>query len=607
MSQRGAPQAEAAIHSRRTGGGRVDDVFERLRQRKIVQWSLAYLAAAFALIQMLDLVGQRFGWPDWIARATILAAAVGFVVVLVLAWYHGERGEQRVTGVELFIVAVLLAIGGGLLWRVAHTSPDAAPAAASTNRPAAAPADIAAQADFKSIAVLPFVNTSGDPSNEYFSDGLSEELISVLAHIPDLKIIGRTSSFRFKNTNDDSRAIGERLGVANLLEGSVRKQGEHVRIAVDLIAAVDGRQLWSATYDRELKDIFAVQSEIASAVVKQLELKLLGGGVAVHQATRDPSLPAYTAMLQGAHLLPNFNEADLRKAIVYFEEATRLDPGYALAYAKLAAAWRLLAAAYLSDPADIADAYRRAETAADTSLKLAPDLSEAHTALGYVKLTALLDYPAAEVEFRRANELAPGDYRPIDALAYLLAAQNRIEEAEATAHRAIKLDPLSVGPYFNIARIDMATMRLEDAEANVRKALTVQPATSHAYAYLATIDLMRNDPVAARRDADLEPPGFWRDYADALARQREGDRAAADAALKTMIDKYSYGGPFQIAVVYALRKEPDRVFEWLDKAWQAHDSGLTQLFVTPFLVDYRDDPRLVAIAAKLGVDSTRHD
>src|SRR6476469_884068 len=123
MSQRGAPQAEAAIHSRRTGGGRVDDVFERLRQRKIGQWSLAYLAAAFALIQMLDLVGQRFGWPDWIARATILAAAVGFVVVLVLAWYHGERGEQRVTGVELFIVAVLLAIGGGVVWRVANTSP----------------------------------------------------------------------------------------------------------------------------------------------------------------------------------------------------------------------------------------------------------------------------------------------------------------------------------------------------------------------------------------------------------------------------------------------------------------------------------------------------
>ena len=585
----------------------MEDVFERLRQRKIVQWALAYLAAAFALIQMLDLVGQRFGWPDWIARATIVVAAIGLVITLVLAWYHGERGQQRVTGIELFIVAVLLAIGGGMLWRVAHIDNPAASVAPPpvASAPAPAPAKAGAPADLKSIAVLPLANTSGDPSNEYFSDGLSEELISVLARIPDLKIIGRTSSFRFKNTTDDSRTIGERLGVANLLEGSVRKQGERVRIAVDLIAAVDGRQLWSATYDRDLKDIFAVQSEIATAVVEQLKLTLLGGDTAVHPATRDPSLPAYTAMLQGAHLLPNFNEADLRKAIVYFEEATRLDPGYALAYAQLASAWRTLAALYLSEPADIADSYRRAVAAADTALKLAPNLSEAHVALGYAKLTALLDYAGAETEFRRGNELAPGDARPVDALGYLLASQGRLDEAEATSRRSIELDPLAVAPRFNLARIEMATMRLDDAEQNLRKAIELQPTLSHAYAYLTTIDLMRNDPVAARRDADREPPGFWRDYADALARQREGDRAAADAALKTMIEKYSYGGPYQIAIVYALRKEPDRTFEWLDKAFDAHDSGLTQLFVTPFLADYRDDPRFAAIAAKLGVDSKR--
>jgi len=138
----------------------------------------------------------------------------------------------------------------------------------------------------------------------------------------------------------------------------------------------------------------------------------------------------------------------------------------------------------------------------------------------------------------------------------------------------------------------------------LRKAIALQPALSHAHAYLTTIDLMRNDPIAARRDADLEPPGFWRDYADALARQREGDRASADAVLEALIGKYSYGGPFQIAVVYALRKEPDRAFEWLDKAWTARDAGMTQLFVTPFLADYRDDPRFVAIAARLGIDST---
>jgi serine/threonine-protein kinase len=571
----------------------VDDAFERLRQRKIVQWAIAYFAAAFALVQVLDLVGQRFGWPDWIARASIVVAAVGFAITLVLAWYHGERGQQRVTGIEVLVVAILVVIGGAFVWRVAR--PVAETVAAHADAQVLPP-------DLHSIAVLPLVNTSGDPGNEYFSDGLSEELISVLARIPDLKIIGRTSSFRFKNTNDDSRAIGATLGVANLLEGSVRKQGERVRIAVDLIAAADGRQLWSATYDRDLRDIFAVQSEIAGAVVEQLKLKLLGGASTVLAATREPSLPAYTALLQGAHLLPNFNETDLRQSIVYFEEATRLDPEYALAYARLAAAWRSLAALYLSEPDTIADAYRKAGDASDTALRLAPNLSEAHTARGYLKLTSTLDLAGAETDFRRAAELAPSDYKPIDGLGYLLAAEGRLDEAEATTRRAIELEPLSITPLLNFARIRIASGRLDEAETSIRKAIALQPALSHAYAYLVTIDLLRNDPVAARRDADLEPPGFWHDYADTLAKQREGDRAIADAALQSLIDKYSFGGPFQIAVVYALRKEPDRAFEWLARSLDTLDSGLTQLFVTPFLLDYRDDPRFAAIAAKIGVD-----
>ena len=575
----------------------MDDAFERLKQRKIVQWAIAYFAAAFALVQVLDLVGQRFGWPDWIARASIIVAAIGFAITLVLAWYHGERGQQRVTAVEVVIVGVLVAIGGAYVWRVART--------VEPSRPAHVDAAPVAPPDHRSIAVLPLVNTSGDPGNEYFSDGLSEELISVLASIPDLKIIGRTSSFRFKNTSDDSRTIGATLGVANLLEGSVRKQGERVRIAVDLIAAADGRQLWAQTYDRELKDIFAVQSEIAGAVADQLKIKLLGGAAAL-ASTREPSLPAYTALLQGAHLLPNFNEADLRQSIVYFEEATRLDPEYALAYARLAAAWRSLAALYLSEPDAIADAYRKAGDAADTALRLAPNLSEAHTARAYLKLTSTFDLAGAEADFRRAAELAPSDYKPIDGLGYLLAAEGHLDEAETTTRRAMELEPLSITPLLNFARIRLASGRLDEAETSLRKAIALQPGLSHAYAYLATIDLLRNDPAAARRDADLEPAGFWRDYADALATQREGDRAAADGALQMLIDKYSYGGPFQIAVIYALRKEPDRVFEWLTRALETRDSGLTQLYVTPFLVDYRDDPRFAAIAAKIGADAPLH-
>ena len=572
-----------------------------------MQWGIAYAAAAFALIQMLDLVGQRFGWPDAIGRTLIVAAAVGFAVTLVLAWYHGERGMQRVSGVELLIVALLLLIGGGLLFRVARAPHEGAEAAAGAASPSASTKP-AAPPDRKSIAVLPFANTSGDPSNEYFSDGLSEELISVLARIPDLKIIGRNSSFHFKDSRDDSRTIGEQLGVAHLLEGSVRKQGEHVRIAVDLITAADGRQLWAETYDRDLKDIFAVQSDIAGAVVQQLKVKLLGPRTAeAGAADANPNIAAYNAYLQGQHLLGNFTADDLRKAANYFEEATRLDPQYALAYAQLSRALRTLAGAFLTSKEELDDAYARARAAALTALKLSPQLSEGHTALGMVLLTPDLDPSGSEIELREAVALAPNDVLAVQSLAYLLAAQGRLAEAEAMSRQAIVLDPKWVAPYQNLARIQIGTGRLDEAEATLRETIRLQPETTHSYAYLTAIDLLRNDPAAALRDAAQEPAGFWRDFAQALALQAQPDRAAAERALQALIDVYRYGGPFQIATVYAFRKEPDRVFEWLDHAYEVRDSGLTQLLVTPFLLDYRDDPRFVALAAKLKIDPAALD
>jgi len=578
----------------------VDQVLQRLRQRKIVQWALAYVAAAFALIQMLDLIGQRFGWPEPIGRVLIVAAAIGFAVTLVLAWYHGERGAQHVTGAELLIVALLLVIGGGLLWSVARAPHENAGVAASAPT---TPAKAIEAPDGKSIAVLPFANTSGDPSNEYFSDGLSEELISVLARIPDLKIIGRNSSFHFKDSRDDTRSIGEQLGVAHLLEGSVRKQGEHVRIAVDLIAAVDGRQLWAETYDRELKDIFAVQSEIAAAVVQQLKVKLLGPRIAEGgSAAANPNIAAFNAFLKGQQLLGRFNEADLRKAAAYYEEATKLDPQYALAYAQLSRVWRSLSGSFLTDKKEIEDSSERARSAALTALKLSPELSEGHAALGLVLLTTDLDPAGAERELRKAVALAPNDALNAHGLAYLLTSEGKLEEGEAMTRLAMALDPKWVGPYANLARIQMSTDRLDEAEATLREMLRLQPEASHSYAYLTLIDLRRNDAAAALRDAALEPAGFWHEFAMAAALQAQPDRAAADRALQTLIEKRRYGGPFQIAIVYAVRKEPDKVFEWLDNAYEARDSGLTQLLVTPFVLDYRDDPRFVALATKLNLD-----
>ena len=579
------------------------DLFERLRQRKVVQWTLAYAAFAFALLQGLDIIAQQFGWPDGVRRGITILLLVGFFITLVLAWYHGERGAQRVTGTELLILALLLAIGGGVLWRVAPASRDAMSANATNTASAKTEAATAPVAiDEKSIAVLPLANTSDDPSNEYFSDGLSEELISVLAKIPDLKTIGRSSSFHFKNSRDDSRTIGERLGVMNLLEGSVRKQGDSVRIAVDLIRTADGQQLWSETYQRDLKDIFAIQSEIATAVVAQLKVKLLGEQPRSDAAPAGVNLAAYNALLQGLYFARRFNEADARKALAYFEEAVRIDPNYALAHAQLSRMWRSLGAAFVVTPAEINAAYEHARESAQTALRLAPDLGEAHLAIGWVHVTPDIDLPAAEVEFRRAAALAPRDARMWQALGYLLAALGDLDEAEKMNQRAIDLDPFLVGGYLSRARNQMARRQPDAAEATLRKILELQSDTSHVYAYLTIVDLQRGDAAAALRDAALEPAGFWHDYAVTLAQQAQGDPAASEAALTAFVTKYGHGGPYQVAIVYALRKEPDQMFKWLDNAYAELDSGLTQLMVTPFLLDYRADPRFAAFARKLKID-----
>jgi TolB-like protein/Flp pilus assembly protein TadD len=449
--------------------------------------------------------------------------------------------------------------------------------------------------------VLPLVNTSGDPANEYFSDGLSEELIAVLAKIPGLKIIGRSSSFLFKGKADDSRTIGDKLGVANLLEGSVRKQGDRVRIVAELINAADGRTLWSETYDRELKDVFAVQSEIATAVTDQLKIKLLGAPAKSDAAPSNDNLAAYNALQQGTFYFRLSTEEGTRKATEFYGEAIRLDPNYALAHANLSLAWRLLGAAWLGGGVEATEAYAKARNEAQVALSLAPNLATAHEALGFVLLISDFDFVRAEAELRKAEKLAPADAGPKGALCILFGAQGRLVEAESVARQTLALDPLGVTRYFNLARILIGGGRYDEAEAALRKAVALQPAAARLHVHLTTIDVLRGNATGALQNAQLEPPGSWRDYALALARQMQSDRPAADAALQKLINENAASGPFQIAAVYGLRNEPDKMFEWLDRAYTERDSGLTQLLVTPFILNYKDDPRFAAFCQKLNV------
>jgi len=577
--------------------------FGELKRRNVYKVAVAYAVVGWLLIQVATQVFPFLEIPNRMIRLVILLTALGFPIALVIAWAFeltpegikrteaADAAQQHSRGgvwIAVVLIAAALSLGLFFLGRyTAGTAPPRLSESATASNPQ------------KSIAVLPLVNTSGDPSNEYFSDGLSEELIAVLAKIPDLKVIGRSSSFLFKGKSDDSKAIGEKLGVAHLIEGSVRKQGDRVRIVAELINAHDGRSLWSETYDRELKDIFAVQNEIATAVADQMKVKLLGQSARPEFVGSSENPAAHNAVLQSDFYFQQQTAESVRKAITFLQEAVRLDPNYALAYAKLSQAWRQYAVAFATD--DISKAYDEARRAADEAVRLAPDLVEVRMTVGLLAMNPGLDFAGGEKEFRQVLQSSPNNAAAKNGLTLSLLAQGRLTEAEEACREALLLDPLLTNLWFNLGRITVGTGRYKEAGEAFRKGLELQPNASRFHTYLATLDVLQNRPAQATANAQLENEGFWRDYAIALVQQAQGDQSAADARLNDFIAKDSNGGAFQIAVLYAFRKEPDQMFKWLDTAYDTRDSGLTQLAVTPFFLPYRDDPRFTALCQKLNV------
>ena len=576
--------------------------FGELKRRNVYKVAVAYAVVGWLLIQVATQVFPFLEISPWAIRLVIFAIALGFPVAVIIAWAFeltpegvkrtevADAAQQHSRG-SVWIAVVLIAatLSLGLFFLGRYTA----------SRTMLRPSEAATTVLDKSIAVLPLVNTSGDPNNEYFSDGLSEELIAVLAKIPELKVIGRSSSFFFKGKSGDSAAIGRKLGVANLIEGSVRKQGDRVRIVAELISAADGRSLWSETYDKELKDVFAVQAEIAKSVAEQMKIKLLGKTVRSDAAASSKNPVAHNAVLQSDFYFQQQTAESIQKAISFAQEAVRLDPNFALAYAKLSQAWRQYGASFSTDNPE--KAYEEARLAAEKAASLASDLVEVRKAIGWISMTPALDFRAAEKEFRRALELSPGDAGAKNALSYSLMAQGRLVEAEQTCREAILLDPLLTTLWYNLGRLALAAGRYQDAEDSFRKGLEIQPLAARFHNYLATLKILENDPAAALQQAQLEPDPFWREYALTLVQQTQPDRSAADTALTNFSAKYASGGAYQIAVIHAIRKEQDETLRWLDNAYAAHDSGLSQLVITPFLFEYHGDPRFAALCQKLGV------
>ena len=566
-----------------------------LKRRNVLRVAAFYAAAGWLLVQIATQVLPVFDAPTWTMRVVVVAVVLGFPFALVFSWFYeltpeGLKRENEIdrsqsitrsTGRKLdrWIIGVLAAAVVALLANqfVPHK-----------------------EALGKAIAVLPLVNDTGDPNNEYFSDGLSEELISALAQIKELKVIGRTSSFHFKNTNEESKVIGAALGVGYLLEGSVRKSAGRARIAVNLVRAADGANAWSQIYDRTLPDIFAVQAEIAQSVAGALKVALLGDADKNPDAPSNQNVDAYTAYLQGRYYEQRYTAADLRKAIGFYDAAIRSDPHYALAYAALSKSWWALGDI---TGEDVAEANRKARVAAERAVAEDPNSAEGHSALGQILVSVDRNAKGAEAEFRRAAELAPASADPKIGLSSIIGDFGQIEEAVELLQQAVRLEPLSTNAHFDLARLLTSLGRYDEAAQSARKAIELQPGGAGTWEMLALVEAKRGDGEAALKAAAQETDPDWRAYAMALAQQARGDAVAADAALNALIAGHSDDMSFQIAAVYAFRGDADKTFEWLDRAYEKHDPGVMAIIDNPFTRELRSDPRFAAFCKKVGLPS----
>jgi len=581
--------------------------FGELKRRNVYKVAVAYAIVGWLLVQVATQVFPFLEIPNWVVRLVIALVAIGFPIALVIAWAFEAtpEGIKRTetadampiaTGQKkhawIYVAVVGLAFSLGLFFIGRYT----ASRTSWTER--GHPAAVAGSPTQKSIAVLPLLNESGGLGDEYFSDGLSEELIAALGQIRDLKVIGRSSSFRFRDTKEESKTIGEKLGASTLLEGTVRKQGNRVRIVAELINAADGIQLWSRTFERELKDIFAVQAEIANAVATSLELTLRGAKDTIVANASTASVEAHNAYLQGHFYFVRRNLDDYRKAVGFFDQAIRIDPDYALAYAERSEAWTFIGDLAIGEKKD---AWAEAKYDAEKAVEVGPNLAEAHAALGWVRFFSEWKFSEGLAELRRANELAPANPTANDLLARVLAYVGQIQESEKLARQAIELDPLAVVARGNLARILLAEGKLDEADAEARKAAELQPTGAASHRWQVLVAIQRGDGEAALREAQLEPNEAYRRFELALAYYARGDRSAADAALAEMVARDRNLLAYQIAEVYAWRGETDKAFEWLQISYDNHDTGTLSLLIDPLMRSLRGDPRYKAMVEKIGL------
>jgi adenylate cyclase len=587
--------------------------FSELKRRNVLRAGAFYAAAVWALAQGMAQLLPVFGAPDWLTRWFVVACIIGFPFWIAFAWFFeftptGLKRESEINPAEsiaehtgrkldfwiigiLAVAVVLLATNTFVLHRDITSTASAADAKASIAALAKVPN--------KSVAVLPLANESGDPRQQYFSDGLSEELISDLTQIDGLKVIGKYSSFKFRDSKDGPAQIGAALGVAHLIQGSVFQQGNRIRVTVGMIRAIDGSSVWSHNYDAQLKNVFEIQSQIGNAVAAALKIKLLGNTIVSDDKPPGGNIEAYQLMLQGRALVSRQTEAGFSQGIALLNQAIKIDPRYAYAWGVLSTA--LVNQGQISLTGDARQqAYAQARVAADKQQALAPNVAATYSVRGYLLSNIDNDPLGALNEYKRALALAPNDGRTMAFLAYGLATIGQLQPAAELYRKAIATDPLSAYQYASLASILLGQRQLDAAEQAERKALALQPDLPYLYGALAQIDILRGDAAAALRDAKQETDPEYGPWVLAMAQQISPDHKQADAALRDYIAKSGKSQPYYVADLYALRKQPDKMFDWLQRAWTQRDPAFFSLLFDPFPLAYQHDPRFSSLCTQAG-------
>lgn len=578
------------------------DFLQELGRRNVIRVTIAYVMLAWMVAQVAELALDSFESPEWVIKTILLVLALGLPIAMFFAWAfeltpEGLKKEKDVdrsqsissrTGRKLDI-AIIAMLAAALVAVVTdnYVLDDSSPA------------DVPVAAQGISIAVLPFVNMSSDKDQEYFSDGISEELLNLLAKIPEFQVAGRTSSFTFKGQNLDLKEIGHSLGVENILEGSVRKSGNRVRITAQLIKVSDGFHVWSETYDRTLDDIFAVQDDIAIKVVSALEVELLGGA-RNHPRSKFgiDNAGAYDAYLKGLFYYNRSGTDNLELAVRHMQEAVTLAPESALAWAGLARSLDGYAGQSDFDPADF---LIRARAAADKALALDPELPEAHLAIADIKYSWDWDWIGTETALEKVLALSPANLDAQLLRVELHVAFGQLGKAEQLAREILARDPLNDRAPRELVTILFFDSRFVEAAEMGERLVEADPNMAFIHSWLSAIYLHMGQSTLALEHAQRETVTFARYLALATAHHAAGNIEEAAVAQQQLLESYGDLAAYQQAELFAYWGENDSALDWLEIAYRQHDPGIVDIKSDIAFASLHDHPRFVAVLQKMNL------